>query len=724
MRALYNKYTLLWFVISVFLFMGTATSVLAAYPTIDGDNSFEWITNVTFNTIDNTTVADTSGYGDYTAVSTTVAPGSTYLLSVTIKPDTGEKISVFFDWNQNEVFTDPGEEVVVTPDIIQSSDPNSFTATINVNVPVTATLGATRMRVVLSFLNADTDPVQSSGTLPGGEAEDYTVILDNGAGGPVITATAGANGVIAPSGAVNVTSGANQAFTITANAGFFVDDVLVDGGSVGAVTSYTFTNVVADHTIHAVFSSTLNHTVTATAGANGSIAPAGAVRVADSTNQTFSIQPASGYLVNDVLVDGVSAGAVSSYTFTNVTTDHTIAAGFAADTAYPAVSSSDFSLEWITNVTFGTINNSSNAEGYGAFLDKSTTVQQGGSYPIAITIHPQADENVSVFIDWNQDGDFTDAGEETKVVELSPAAGPHVATVTVPNGAVLGTTRMRVVVRNFLAAISSGDLAADNAGGEAEDYTLIVASPVPAIDASLGNNPTFGTIDPLGHTPVASGANVDITIDVTDPVYFIDDVLVDGVTLGGPFTAPYTYTFNNIVVTHTIRADFSNIPFQTITATAGPDGSISPFGALKVPVGGNKVFMMTPNPGFVIKDVQVDGGSVGPVESYTFTNVTADHSITAMFSLFAEITASAGPHGTISPAGVVKVALGNSQVFTITPDAGYAVKDVLVDNVSVGSVESYTFTNVTVPHQISASFEKTFSWPMFLPAIVNTNRGA
>jgi len=157
----------------------------------------------------------------------------------------------------------------------------------------------------------------------------------------------------------------------------------------------------------------------------------------------------------------------------------------------------------------------------------------------------------------------------------------------------------------------------------------------------LGNNSTFGTIAPPGHTPVASGADVDVTIDVTDPVYFIDDVLVDGVTLGGPFTAPYTYTFNNIVVTHTIRADFNNVPFQTITATAGPDGLISPFGALKVPVGANKVFMMTPNPGFVIKDVQVDGGSVGPVESYTFTNVTADHSITAMFSLFAEITVSA-----------------------------------------------------------------------------------
>lgn len=724
MRVLFNKYTLLLFAVMIFLFMGMATSALAAYPTISGDNTYEWITNVTFNGINKDSGKDTSGYGDYTAVSIAITPGSTYPLSVTIHADTGDKISVFFDWNQDELFTDPGEEVVVTPDIIQTPDP-AYTATINVNVPITATLGTTRMRVVVSYLNADTDPVQSSGTLPGGEAEDYTVDLANsGGGGPVITSTAGTGGTITPSGAVAVVSGANQSFTIAADTGFFIEDVLVDGSSVGTVPSYTFTNVVANHTIHAVFSNTLNHTITAMAGANGSITPAGAVRVADTTSQVFSIQPASGFKVTDVLVDGSSVGAVSSHTFTNVTADHAISAAFSTDT-YPAVSSSNFSLEWITNVTFGTINNSSNAEGYGAFLDKVATVQQGGAYPVAVTIHPQADENISVFIDWNQDGDFTDAGEETKIVESSPAAGPHIATITVPTGASLGTTRMRVVVRNFLAAMSSGDLAANDSGGEAEDYIVVVASPTPAVDASVGANPTFGTIAPPGHTAVASGADLDVTIDVNDPVYFIDDVLVDGVSVQGPFSPlPYTYSFTNIVVTHTIRADFSNIPFQTITATAGPDGAISPFGALKVPVGANKVFMMTPNSGFVIKDVQVDGGSVGPVESYTFTNVTTDHTITAMFSLFAEITVTAGPNGTVSPAGVVKVAIGNNQTFTITPDAHYVVKDVLVDNVSVGPVESYTFTNVTVPHLISASFEKAFSWPMFLPAIVNAKRGA
>jgi len=68
-----------------------------------------------------------------------------------------------------------------------------------------------------------------------------------------ITATAGANGSISPSGVVTVSSGAGKTFTITANAGYQIADVLVDGSSVGAVSSYTFTNVTADHTISASF---------------------------------------------------------------------------------------------------------------------------------------------------------------------------------------------------------------------------------------------------------------------------------------------------------------------------------------------------------------------------------------------------------------------------------------------------------------------------------------
>ena len=69
----------------------------------------------------------------------------------------------------------------------------------------------------------------------------------------VITATADANGTIDPSGEVAVPKGENQTFKITPNEGYHINDVLVDGKSVGAVTEYKFENVTEAHKIHATF---------------------------------------------------------------------------------------------------------------------------------------------------------------------------------------------------------------------------------------------------------------------------------------------------------------------------------------------------------------------------------------------------------------------------------------------------------------------------------------
>jgi Glycosyl hydrolase family 9/Secretion system C-terminal sorting domain/Cellulose binding domain/Divergent InlB B-repeat domain len=145
-----------------------------------------------------------------------------------------------------------------------------------------------------------------------------------------ITASAGANGVISPTGAVLVTNGTNKTFTITPNAGYQVDDVKVNGTSVGAVTTYTFTNVTTNQSIAATFKASITptSTITASAGANGAISPSGAVVVNNGTNKVFTITPNSGYQIDDVKVNGTSVGAVGTYTFTNITTNQTIAASF------------------------------------------------------------------------------------------------------------------------------------------------------------------------------------------------------------------------------------------------------------------------------------------------------------------------------------------------------------------------------------------------------------
>ena len=86
------------------------------------------------------------------------------------------------------------------------------------------------------------------------------------------------------------------------------------------------------------------YTITATAGEGGSITPAGAVSVKEGASQTFAIAAQEGYAIADVLVDGQSVGAVDSYTFENVTANHTIAAVF-TKTASDVQFDNDFESE-------------------------------------------------------------------------------------------------------------------------------------------------------------------------------------------------------------------------------------------------------------------------------------------------------------------------------------------------------------------------------------------
>ncbi|MBT8340695.1 MAG: fibronectin type III domain-containing protein [Desulfatitalea sp.] len=142
-----------------------------------------------------------------------------------------------------------------------------------------------------------------------------------------VFASAGPNGTITPTGDVGVPHGDSTTFAIMPDTGYHIADVIVDGISLGAKTSHTFTQVGADHTISAAFALT-QHMITATAGANGSISPAGSTSVSHGGDQRFGITAKTGYHVTDVKVDGVSVGTVSNYQFTDVTHPHTIQAEF------------------------------------------------------------------------------------------------------------------------------------------------------------------------------------------------------------------------------------------------------------------------------------------------------------------------------------------------------------------------------------------------------------
>jgi len=144
-----------------------------------------------------------------------------------------------------------------------------------------------------------------------------------------ITAAAGSNGQIAPSGTISVREGDSRDFTIIPDSGYDIADVRVDGQSVGALSTYTFSNVSSDHSIAATFvAQVVSYSITATAGSYGQIAPSGTISVTEGDSRDFMIIPDSGYAIADVRVDGQSVGALSSYTFSNVTADHSIVTTF------------------------------------------------------------------------------------------------------------------------------------------------------------------------------------------------------------------------------------------------------------------------------------------------------------------------------------------------------------------------------------------------------------
>ncbi len=155
---------------------------------------------------------------------------------------------------------------------------------------------------------------------------------------------------------------------------------------------------------------------------------------------------------------------------------------------------------------------------------------------------------------------------------------------------------------------------------------------------------------------------------------------------------------------YTITANFA-ITTYNITTIGAANGTIAPSGVVTVNYGGGQPFTIIPNPGYHIVDVQVDRQSVGAVSVYAFTNVTGDHTITAIFSVNTyTITPSVVANGSISLSGAVSANLGDSQTFTITPNPGYHVVDVLVDGATAGPVASYTFKNVSASHTIAATF--------------------
>ncbi|MCX6344165.1 MAG: metallophosphoesterase [Armatimonadetes bacterium] len=502
-----------------------------------------------------------------------------------------------------------------------------------------------------------------------------------------ITASAGAGGTITPSGAVVVNQGANQTFTIAAGSGYTIADVFVDSVSQGAIASYTFTNVTADHTISATFAASPTYTITASAGAGGTITPSGAVVVNQGSNKSFTIAASPGYNITDVVVDSVSQGAIASYTFTNVTANHTISATFAVSPTHTITA---------TAGTGGTITPSG-----------AVVVNHGSNQAFAIA-----------------------AGSGYTIA--------NVVVDSVSQGAIASYTFSNVIIDHTISAtFNSTSGPTPIACYEFENNVLDTQG---AFNGTAFGTPTYTTgkvglkaIQFNGSTQYVSIARPisdDWTISFfvktnqTSPTgtqWYNGNGLVDG-EVGGAAN-DFGVTYLNGKVAFGVGSPDTTIQSTSPINTGGwmhvACTRNSANGQMKVYINGGLQTTGTGPTGARAAPANLHFGNLqttinyfsGTIDQLKIYNTVLN--TTDIVALVAEggnttwwtITATGGIGGTLSPSGNVAVAQGDNQTFTITPGANYSIESVIVDGVPMGTIPSYTFSNVSANHTISVTFE-------------------
>lgn len=452
-----------------------------------------------------------------------------------------------------------------------------------------------------------------------------------------ITATAGANGTISSPGAVGVLQGEDKTYTISGDSGFVVGDVVVDGVSIGPVLSYTFTDVSAPHTIAASFISLPPQTITATAGANGSISPSGAISVPAGANQTFTITPDSGYKIEDVLVNGVSVGVPSSYTFNFVVAPHTISVSF-APLSLNIPRSGDLLFSAITDDLPGDGEATGNWPMYvpaGALTALSSpTVEVLEGIKWEKNVHAEADG----FRVGTQQSSPIPVNGATVVAVVKPVRNPNgdpwTSVVDVfYNRLVLGVKNAtgQVVVWRNGTLVDSGSYSIPD--GQETVLSLVVQPTGEFVAYANGravivNN---STSDMTSLDPTWLGSSLGfwsyINVGRNEP----DGWTTFNGNIGDVFLYKTALSESELGQLESILRPRFGIVLRTITASAGPNGSINPEGNVLVLDGQDQTFDITADSGYAIDDVLVNGVSVGDVPSYTFEAVAANQTISVSF---------------------------------------------------------------------------------------------
>jgi len=440
----------------------------------------------------------------------------------------------------------------------------------------------------------------------------------------------------------------------------------------------------------------------------GTITPPGEVIVKKGSDQTFSIIPSDCYHIVSVSVDGQSVGAVTTYTFVNVTEDHTLSADFAISTytITPAVSGSGGNISPSTPVTVTcgqsqmftlTPQNTSPDQCYhisGLSVD-SVSVTPATAYTFD---NVRSDHTIS-------------AGFALNNYILTPEAGPGGSiSPSEPVILICGSQKFDIMpdtqngyqIKDVIVddvsigAVNSYTFPADTLTGS--NHRIKAVFVPPGFHTIQAETDGGGTISPVGAVKVGHGQNQTFEIKPAD-CFHIREVLADGVSQG----AVSSYTFENVTADHNIRAVFEKNRYG-IKIVKNEGGTVIPSEEVNAECGASQKFEIKPSDCYKISYIRLDdpvtGDDVSPdddvAETYTIHDVRSAHTLYVEFEkLSYTVTATAEGNGTISPSGSVTVACGEAATFRIVPnDEKYPVSEVRVNGTSVGAVSEYSFENV------------------------------
>lgn len=375
--------------------------------------------------------------------------------------------------------------------------------------------------------------------------------------------------------------------------------------------------------------------ITATAGKGGTITTKDLTdgKITEGENATFTITPNSGYEIADVKVDGQSIGKKTSYTFKDVDKDHKIEATFAfanytaenpfefpttkgtiktleaehATTITEACGATEWRCEvnsedWASN---GKYINSLNKTSTGAdSVAYAYNAPVAGTYKVTVTYRSGSDTNK---LAWSEQGGKITASQ-----------------VATPNSKVNNVLQAKTVEFNMVVTTAgAGTLVFTAPDGDSPQTDKFDIELVKLADeADLTELQTAIT-------------NAEAILNAADKDKYSAAALVELqelVNAGKQLTTASSQTDVD-AKKDDITAKIADIQTQfTITATADNGGTIAPTGATKVYKGTSKAFTITPNAGYHVDSLTVDGTAVNVVTEYTFSDVTANHTIAVTFA--------------------------------------------------------------------------------------------